>query len=1378
MPDLSALPNLTIPYPGLLTPPQIATAYNIPASDGAGMKVGIISLGGGFLQSDLDSTIASLKTAGLMPSSTASPTIQTVLLNGATGAFSGGGADGENALDIMCVATMVPAATIVIYITNVTTAQSWNDVFQRAIDDNCDVITHSWGYSEIQGTFCEAAFANAHAKKIPIVIAAGDYGSDPLNPTYGQPIGTQYPASSPYVMPIGGTHLVLNGSNQRSSETPENTTNDPGFPTGWGGGGGISRYFTVPAWQNGLTYQTYDRTTQVVGSPQNLTMRGTPDISAAMNGYLMHFNGNITAFGGTSASAPFLAGMFARLKKLTGRSLSSQEYNTLFYSHLSAFYDVTSGNNATYLNGYVAKTGWDPVVGLGTPNGQIILALLQAAPLSTTVAVATASFYAGVAITPFIPVTAAGGTTPYSFAISPALPAGLSFNTSNGQITGTPSVTHTASYFTITVTDGASTVSSKTFRLAVTLRALSVTRTVPSKIVNAIESVTPFTPVTAIGGSGAITYSVTPALPAGLSFNTSNGQITGTPTVISSPTTYSVTAQDAFGQNASDTFLLTVVGIPIVLTKVEGLVTVVQGSPVNPFTPFVATGGSGTKTFSITPALPNGMTINSTTGRITGTPSVLTGSVIYTVILTDQVGQTASGTFILRIKTSLNLIFADEQNYVYQRIFNVLGTTSTGYGSIPISKPVTPGQIVKTSDFNLMKTDIRRMTIHQEGSDVTVRDIIEESVGNLITHTLPQRLFTKLQFLTSNSDTVAENQLRRMTINTVKNGPPYWYSDWSNHSANGYIVSASYTWARPNDLNYFFNLGGSICPHITIVHESGNTLTENVWAPLVAEANATVFGKAEFLQAEADPYKEYIRIINHVKYGADSKAIVIKFKIVDDEQAGVRYRVIQATINLLAGYYGKKKGKGKGKGNWPGPVRNDFITYGASKGKKKGTVVHLHVITDFLSRYSHAELGGIQAPVPQVQLMGNYVSSPAAPIPPYNVAVDQQSDVQTIVLRNNSPTTATISLSTPPTVELSQGVVVHNYTASVISPTSLVIEPGASSSFNLSYIGLRPGYSRGYVKANSNVNDIVLFTEVNVGRVYPAEWYITTTTNAILHQDFIVDLSGGLYRDFTVEMNPLPSGYTLTPRLANTTGFRVSYNPHGSINGPHPATATVVVFPYSTELSDVIVNVPINITANVIYRNIGSWTSALAEDNAVMGISYDYIGGLKYLTIGLGSIPSVTHGGNPNTAQLRTENNFSTWEEVYRIRVTGQDRVHHINSSTCIRSVGAHYFDNGHIISYYFGTGNARHSICTVREDKIGNLDIKMNTVGLPGNTTSTNRTLTGLANAFFYYDPTVNRTTQLETPNQFVEGELTHYFAGFRSDGTIVTTLVDPNLN
>jgi kumamolisin len=378
--QIQAFPSYTsITTPPLLTAPKIATAYNIPAGNGSGVKVGIISLGGGFSQTDLNMSMANL---GLTTGN-----VTFVGVDGATNTpVTGSTADQENALDLVCVAGMVPSANIVLYkglnsgvyfSSNANTANALNsnssfgNAIQRAVDDNCDVITISWGIYEQRtianvvsycGNFLNAPLANAAAKNISVFVASGDYGSaGTSNATIGMSV--DYPASNSNVTAVGGTYLTLTGGNTRSAETVYNNS-EAGLP-GVGGSGGVSSITSLPTYQANLTYKTYPG-----NSVSTLTTRGVPDISAAMNAYGVWVGNIVQAISGTSASAPIMAGMVARFISLNGgrRPISgSSGLNKSFYQNTGSFYDITTGNNASLLaTGYSATVGWDAAVGLSS----------------------------------------------------------------------------------------------------------------------------------------------------------------------------------------------------------------------------------------------------------------------------------------------------------------------------------------------------------------------------------------------------------------------------------------------------------------------------------------------------------------------------------------------------------------------------------------------------------------------------------------------------------------------------------------------------------------------------------------------------------------------------------------------------------------------------------------------------------------------------------------------------------------------------------------------------------------------------------------------------------------------------------------------------
>lgn len=276
-------------------------------------------------------------------------------------------------------------------------------------------------------------------------------------------------------------------------------------------------------------------------------------------------------------------------------------------------------------------------------------ALLINAALTTTQAVATVGpLSAGTAIVGSVtPVTAAGGTTPYTFAVTPALPTGLSLNPATGAITGTPASAASTATYTVTATDSVGATSAKTFSLTVN-GPLAATQAIASKSITATTAVVGFTPVTAGGGTTPYAFSVAPALPAGLSLSTSSGAITGTATTASAAATYTVTITDAASGSVNSTFSLTV---NPALTSTLDVATkgLTVGSAAVAFTPVSAAGGTTPYAFSVTPALPAGLSLNATTGVVSGTPTAAATTANYTITVTDAANATTTKILALAV---------------------------------------------------------------------------------------------------------------------------------------------------------------------------------------------------------------------------------------------------------------------------------------------------------------------------------------------------------------------------------------------------------------------------------------------------------------------------------------------------------------------------------------------------------------------------------------------------------------------------------------------------------------------------------------------------------------------------------------------------------
>lgn len=350
------------PTPVAYTPIQIASLYGYPSATGQGQCVGIVELGGGFTQSDLDTYFSGLGVS--------TPTVTAVSVDGAENAPTGdaNGPDGEVMLDIEVIGAVAPQAKIAVYFAPNTDA-GFLDAVTTAIHDTTNkpsVISISWGSAESTWTqqsmtAMDDAFQAAASLGVTICVASGDSGSSD-----GQSDGqdhVDFPASSPYALACGGTTLKTT-NNTITSEVVWNDGSQGGA-----GGGGVSTFFPLPSWQSGA------KTTNAKGVATPLSNRGVPDVSGDADpdtGYNVRIDGTDTVIGGTSAVAPLWSGLLALVNQLAGKPVGYLQPQ--LYQNPQALRDITQGNNGDFY----ASAGWDACTGLGTPNGEKVAALFTA----------------------------------------------------------------------------------------------------------------------------------------------------------------------------------------------------------------------------------------------------------------------------------------------------------------------------------------------------------------------------------------------------------------------------------------------------------------------------------------------------------------------------------------------------------------------------------------------------------------------------------------------------------------------------------------------------------------------------------------------------------------------------------------------------------------------------------------------------------------------------------------------------------------------------------------------------------------------------------------------------------------------------------------
>jgi hypothetical protein len=340
---------------------------------GAGQTIGLIEFDT-YQPSDVSdyATVFNSSAVALGPHALDATNVTNVHVNG--GATSGPNQD-EVLLDIDAVMTVAPGAKVVVYDAPFAGAGgSFQPVLNKMISDGVTIISNSWAYCEDQTTAADVQsidtlLQSAAAAGISVFTGAGDSGSTCLD---GTPNTLGVPADSPNVTAVGGSSLTIGNGITYGGETWWNGTTST--PQTGEGGFGVSKFFTRPAYQNGLNL-----------SP----MRSVPDVVAAADpakGTAICHAGNCPdglSYAGTSLAAPFWAAATALLNQEAGQNFGF--LNPLIYplANTSAFHTATS-----------LSSDFDHV-GLGSPNfDQLFLKLTNqtvGAASATTSLVATFS---------------------------------------------------------------------------------------------------------------------------------------------------------------------------------------------------------------------------------------------------------------------------------------------------------------------------------------------------------------------------------------------------------------------------------------------------------------------------------------------------------------------------------------------------------------------------------------------------------------------------------------------------------------------------------------------------------------------------------------------------------------------------------------------------------------------------------------------------------------------------------------------------------------------------------------------------------------------------------------------------------------------------
>jgi hypothetical protein len=350
----------------------------MPASalNGSGQAVGLLQFDG-FYASDI-TAYENLAGRTNIP-------LQTVLLDGFSGTPTTGANSGndEVSLDIEMAMSMAPAlAKIVLFEAGPNGVP--NDILNSMVTFSNTVknLSSSWGWSGGPTATTDNIFITMAAQGQSFFDASGD--SDAFLPGTAD---AEAPSSSPYISQVGATTLTMNGTGASyASETVWNWNYDSAAGAYVGSSGGISTYYPIPLWQQGVN--------SFLTNGGSTTTRNIPDVAmVGDNVYVKYGNGTNGSFGGTSCAAPLWAGFMALVNQqaVAGGATNGIGFiNPAVYEianesiYNSAFNDITTGSNTwpSSPNSFYATPGYDLCTGLGTPAGtNLINALINPDPL-------------------------------------------------------------------------------------------------------------------------------------------------------------------------------------------------------------------------------------------------------------------------------------------------------------------------------------------------------------------------------------------------------------------------------------------------------------------------------------------------------------------------------------------------------------------------------------------------------------------------------------------------------------------------------------------------------------------------------------------------------------------------------------------------------------------------------------------------------------------------------------------------------------------------------------------------------------------------------------------------------------------------------------
>ncbi|MFM1929323.1 MAG: hypothetical protein RL387_651 [Bacteroidota bacterium] len=223
-----------------------------------------------------------------------------------------------------------------------------------------------------------------------------------------------------------------------------------------------------------------------------------------------------------------------------------------------------------------------------------------------------------------------------------------------------------------------------------------------------------------VSGGAITSYTISPSLPTGLVINSGTGIISGTPTVNSAATNYTVTASNSGGSVTAVVNITVNEPLPSAPSGLSYTTpnVYVKGTAITALNPTVS-GGSVTG-YTISPNLPSGLVINSSTGIISGTPTINSAATNYTVTASNSGG---SVTAVVNITVKL-----DQPQGSISSIDYTLLNTDTLQFKLNTTEGTSPFIVILSNNQNSNKDTITNLS---NGSIFKLNPIAKTTIFNI-----------------------------------------------------------------------------------------------------------------------------------------------------------------------------------------------------------------------------------------------------------------------------------------------------------------------------------------------------------------------------------------------------------------------------------------------------------------------------------------------------------------------------------------------------------------------------------------------------------------------------------------------------------------------